>query len=472
MLPVKLLDVQPHHFVLDACASPGSKTTQILDALHTNESGEYIRNPPGIVFANDANRGRCGILYNALNEFGSSSFVISSIFAQRFPDLTTSLYSKLKFDRILCDVPCSGDGIMKKARDQWASWEEIYGRKQHEIQCHILNRAYTLLKTGGIMVYSTCSLNPFENEAVVAQCLKRFPGRLEIVRVEIPGLKYRPGLTTWVGDGARTDPPDENLGLQNCIRIMPQDTNACGFFTCVLRKLPNPSRGNFPKPQTPKVVPDPFQALYGDENQSFQFNYDKPNTEYGKILKGKRRGRPQMPAEFTHLQRILDSPQMYIEESLREAFGLDDFDFNRLVHRGNSIEDPIFLTHPIASDLLQHTLNRRLCLQYMGARAFYFREGQWEISQYSVCELLPFLTKRVISISHAEFRQLIHFQDVPLDIRWTGSIIFKLKDDVFWSRDRRFQAISAWRTEDGKIELLLDQKQLTYLRFHSDEFRV
>ena len=77
--------------------------------------------------------------------------------------------SKVQYDRILCDVPCSGDGTIRKAADIWRRWTPINGNGLHPLQLRIALQSASLLKVGGRMVYSTCSFNPVEDEAVVAE---------------------------------------------------------------------------------------------------------------------------------------------------------------------------------------------------------------------------------------------------------------------------------------------------------------
>lgn len=82
----------------------------------------------------------------------------------------------LKFDRILCDVPCTGDGTLRKNPDIWPKWNAANGNNLHGIQYRVARRGLELLAVGGRMVYSTCSLNPIENEAVIHRILKECEG--------------------------------------------------------------------------------------------------------------------------------------------------------------------------------------------------------------------------------------------------------------------------------------------------------
>jgi tRNA (cytosine34-C5)-methyltransferase len=103
------------------------------------------------------------------------------------------------FDRILCDVPCSGDGTLRKNPDLWKKWNPGHAFSLHAVQLRIATRGIQLLASGGLLVYSTCSMNPIENEAVVAQLLQTFAGQIVLKDIgdRLPGLITKPGLKQW-----------------------------------------------------------------------------------------------------------------------------------------------------------------------------------------------------------------------------------------------------------------------------------
>jgi len=105
----------------------------------------------------------------------------------------------ISFDRILCDVPCSGDGTLRKNPDLWKKWNPGHAFSLQSIQLRIATRGIQLLAPGGLMVYSTCSMNPIENESVVAQLLQTFQGQISLVDIsdKLPGLRTKPGLNQW-----------------------------------------------------------------------------------------------------------------------------------------------------------------------------------------------------------------------------------------------------------------------------------
>ncbi|RKP10624.1 S-adenosyl-L-methionine-dependent methyltransferase [Thamnocephalis sphaerospora] len=265
MIPPLLLGVEPHHLVLDMCAAPGSKTAQLVEALHANDEPGQI--PSGLVIANDADSRRSYMLVHQMRRLQSPCLVVTNHEAQHFPNIQFDLglapgdRSKLQFDRVLCDVPCSGDGTMRKNAPIWTSWHMGNALGLHTTQVSILMRGCQLLQVGGRIVYSTCSMNPIENEAVIAEVLRRYKGAVELVDASamLPELKRRPGLHSWkVGskDGrlfeSYDDVPEadrkfirksnfapENVAemhLEHCLRIYPHLQNTGAFFVAVLEK--------------------------------------------------------------------------------------------------------------------------------------------------------------------------------------------------------------------------------------------
>lgn len=266
MIPPLLLDVQRGHKVLDMCAAPGSKTSQIIESLHKScdEAGDCVDD--GLVIANDADNKRCYTLTHQAKRLQSPCLVVTNHDATFFPkipidDPQTQTRTFLQFDRVLCDVPCSGDGTLRKNLMVWRDWTPMQGAGLHQTQIKILDRACHLLKEGGRIVYSTCSMNPVENEAVVSSILAKYPASIELVDVsaELPGLIRRSGISQWsvMGKGGEMyhsydqvpedfkgklpeslfpQPQSDSLHLNRCLRIYPHLQNTGGFFVAVLHK--------------------------------------------------------------------------------------------------------------------------------------------------------------------------------------------------------------------------------------------
>lgn len=215
MIPPLFLDVQPHHLVLDMCAAPGSKTAQLIEALHspmTSSPEHYDPCPPGLIMANDSDVKRAYMLVHQATRLPSPNLCVTNVDAGAWPkiqvpwkgqDPSSSVTVKdLKFDRILGDVPCSGDGTIRKNVAIWKEWTTTNGQGLHPLQLRILLKGLGSLRPGGRMVYSTCSLNPLENEAVIAAAIRECGGkdgniRLVDVSDQVPQLKRAKGLTKW-----------------------------------------------------------------------------------------------------------------------------------------------------------------------------------------------------------------------------------------------------------------------------------
>ncbi|OZJ03575.1 hypothetical protein BZG36_03041 [Bifiguratus adelaidae] len=264
MIPPLLLDVRPHQSVLDMCAAPGSKTGQILEAIHANDRQNEL--PTGIVIANDADYKRAQMLVHQTKRLQSPCFLVMNHNAQHFPNIHVKHEGSeemlpLKFDRVLCDVPCSGDGTFRKNEAIWKTWSVGDGLGLHTMQLLILLRGIQLLKVGGRLVYSTCSFNPIENEAVVAALLQQSKGSVRLVDVSenLPQLKRRQGVSHWrvmnkekewvesfesIPERQRRrfsptmfPPSDIDLyHMERCLRIYPHDQDTGGFFVAVLEK--------------------------------------------------------------------------------------------------------------------------------------------------------------------------------------------------------------------------------------------
>lgn len=276
MIPPLLLKIESHHKILDMCAAPGSKTAQLIEMLHSDIDVPF---PEGFVIANDVDNKRCYLLVHQAKRLNSPCIMVVNHDATCIPTLKIDSDGKkdiLFYDRILCDVPCSGDGTMRKNIDVWKKWTTSNSLHLHGLQLRIAVRGVEQLAVGGRMVYSTCSLNPIEDEAVIAALLEKSEGTLELVdgSADLPGLKSMPGVNSWklmtkegqwfsdwseVPVSRQTQirptmfPPTNpeklaNFHLERCMRILPHHQNTGGFFVAVLvKKAPMPWNKRYPK---------------------------------------------------------------------------------------------------------------------------------------------------------------------------------------------------------------------------------
>ncbi|XP_037651965.1 RNA cytosine C(5)-methyltransferase NSUN2 [Sebastes umbrosus] len=276
MIPPLLLKIESHHKILDMCAAPGSKTAQLIEMLHSDMDVPF---PEGFVIANDVDNKRCYLLVHQAKRLNSPCIMVVNHDASCIPTLKIDEGGKkniLFYDRILCDVPCSGDGTMRKNIDVWKKWTTSNSLHLHGLQLRIAVRGVEQLAVGGRMVYSTCSLNPIEDEAVIAALLEKSEGALELAdgSADLPGLKWMPGVASWklmtkegqwFADWSEVPrhrhtqirptmfPPNDpeklaSMHLERCMRILPHHQNTGGFFVAVLvKKAPMPWNKRYPK---------------------------------------------------------------------------------------------------------------------------------------------------------------------------------------------------------------------------------
>lgn len=255
--------------VLDMCAAPGSKTAQIIEMIHASDASNPV--PSGLVVANDVDNNRCYMLVHQAKRLNSPCAIIINHDASVMPNVlytdTEGNKVPIKFDRVLCDVPCTGDGTMRKNPDIWTKWTPSNGNNLHGIQYRIVKRGVEMLAVGGRIAYSTCSLNPLEDEAVIQRLIIETQGAVQLVDVSklVPELKYAPGLSYWrpaskdnlEGYSSFDEVPekwhtqvrpqmfpsgDPSHHLERCLRLLPHQQDTGGFFIAVLEKVrPLPS---------------------------------------------------------------------------------------------------------------------------------------------------------------------------------------------------------------------------------------
>ncbi len=219
MIPPIVLDPAPGELVLDMCAAPGSKTSQIA---------MYMENK-GLLIANDVSGMRLKALGMNLQRCGVRNAVLTMMQEYRFKRILDN-NEDFRFDKILVDAPCSGTGTIRKSLRTIKEWNPSAITKLSRIQKNLIDIAFQLLKTGGIMVYSTCTIEPEENEAVVSYLLERYPDA-ELLDIDADGLGI---IRTPAIKGFK----DLNINpeVKKCLRLHPYDNNTEGFFVAKIRK--------------------------------------------------------------------------------------------------------------------------------------------------------------------------------------------------------------------------------------------
>ena len=256
MLPAALLDPQPGDDVLDMCAAPGSKTTQMAAKMEGK----------GVIVANDPQEKRLWTLKSAIHRSD-----VTNVLLTKKPGQWFSKHMTARFDKVLCDAPCTAQGTVRKDPDalKYASEDNIH--KMSRIQEDLLEAAVHSTKIGGRIVYSTCTLCPEENEMVVAKILEKFSGLLEIEQSENLDMKQA------IEDSIQLQQEFDGYTFETkdipCLRIWPHAYDTEGFFCAVLKKTgPTrdiekmewiPQQEKLLKEKEQKAIQQQVQDMYG-----------------------------------------------------------------------------------------------------------------------------------------------------------------------------------------------------------------
>ena len=489
MIPPLFLDVKPYHDVLDICAAPGSKTTQILEMIHAGPE-----EPTGLVIANDSDFKRCELLDHQTKRMQSPNIIITNHLAQKFPLKVNNEFKK--YDRVLCDVPCTGDGTLRKNVDAWSKWNTIRSVNLHKDQCTIMKRAVRLVKNGGRFVYSTCSLNPYEDECVVAFLLRMYPQiRLVDVSQELPELKRCNGISSWrVYDGENNDitdqkpeftpelnlkmpyslfPPTqeevEKFHLERCMRFLPQLQNTGGFFVAVLEKvgdLENDFEDDVPK-----------RRRWNHPSQGSQSETEKQQQEekeQKEEKKGKKKGKGKGRRDNANLNSFTETETYEkVKEIITNFYGLnqngsDDFDFGCLGVKGDG---KLTLHYVIRKGM---DIVRSNDLKVIGGGLKLFRkhslnkQSNFRLSNEGLSAVAHlFGEKRKIVITQKDFVEML-LNDAPIDLTpeimektaemEIGCVIFQIVDDQSLLN---MQYFSGWKSKGFSLFISkVDKKAL------------
>lgn len=210
MTPANRFDITPGEFVLDLCAAPGGKATEL---------GARLRGS-GFLVANDISNSRARALLRNLELFG----IQNSLVTNETPARLAGYFPEF-FDKILVDAPCSGEGMFRKDPDVAKTWDEtrpdFFGKLQKEIVSH----AISMLKPGGKLLYSTCTFSPVENEGLLAFVLENFP------QMELLKLAPYEGFSKGKPEFGNSNPE-----IEKSVRIFPHHMDGEGHFLALLQK--------------------------------------------------------------------------------------------------------------------------------------------------------------------------------------------------------------------------------------------
>jgi len=209
LLPAVVLAPQKGEVVLDVCAAPGSKTTQMSQMMHNT----------GLIVANDNDFMRLKPLKYNIEKCGCLNVAITNIDGRVI---------KGKFDKILLDAPCSSEGQIRKDWKVLSRWSEDYIKTFSNLQKQFIKHAFEILKPNGILVYSTCTFAPEENEEVVNYLLENFENA-KLEKIELKDFKFSEGISEWQGKKFLPE-------IKKCVRVWPHQNDTGGFFISKIKK--------------------------------------------------------------------------------------------------------------------------------------------------------------------------------------------------------------------------------------------
>ena len=210
MIPVEVLNPTPGSVVLDMCAAPGSKTSQAAAKM----------NNKGLLVANDSDARRLTPLGTNLQRCGVHNVIVTNNRGQ-------DIKEDFKYDYVLVDAPCSGSGTIMKSLKVLEMWSEGFVERMMNIQLMLIKKGFRLLEPGGTLVYSTCTLEPMENEYVVNELLKEFNN----AKIEDINLPINRTKSFFKYKEHKFHP-----SLEKTLRINPQDNDSEGFFVSKISK--------------------------------------------------------------------------------------------------------------------------------------------------------------------------------------------------------------------------------------------
>ena len=223
MLPAALLDVRPGDRVLDLCAAPGGKTTELGAKLKGR----------GMLVSNDISASRAKALVKNVELFGIKNAVVVSEAPEKLAERFEGY-----FDKILVDAPCSGEGMFRKVHSIAKNWEQYGSQYYADIQRTVLPAAVKMLKPGGLMLYSTCTFSKLEDEDSVRFILDSFPDMevADVIDFDDPRyVGFARGLEVET-DGKTGETAGDGYGLKKTIRLFPHRIKGEGHYAALLRK--------------------------------------------------------------------------------------------------------------------------------------------------------------------------------------------------------------------------------------------
>ena len=253
MTPAAMLPVVPGDRVLDLCAAPGGKSTELASKLKGR----------GMLVSNDISYSRARALLKNLELAGAANICVTS----EAPEKLAGVWPEF-FDKILVDAPCSGEGMFRRDEDMVKDWNEKGPEYYVPIQRQILSQAAAMLRPGGYMLYSTCTFSVEEDEGNVAYVLEEFP-QMQLCCLDLDKV---PGACG-------------GFGLPGCMRLFPHRLKGEGHFLALMRKKGGDDGGKeILPPMDPGTARKRVRAVEKEKELDAFLRQSGAEWDYGRIV--------------------------------------------------------------------------------------------------------------------------------------------------------------------------------------------
>lgn len=253
MTPAAMLPVVPGDRVLDLCAAPGGKSTELASKLKGR----------GMLVSNDISYSRARALLKNLELAGAANICVTS----EAPEKLAGVWPEF-FDKILVDAPCSGEGMFRRDEDMVKDWNEKGPEYYVPIQRQILSQAAAMLRPGGYMLYSTCTFSVEEDEGNVAYVLEEFP-QMQLCCLDLDKV---PGACG-------------GFGLSGCMRLFPHRLKGEGHFLALMRKKGGDDGGKeILPPMDPVTAGKRVRAVEKEKELDAFLRQSGTEWDYGRIV--------------------------------------------------------------------------------------------------------------------------------------------------------------------------------------------
>lgn len=456
------LNAQPGDRVLDLCGGGEHRAPMILEALTSSSRNDDDSDDEDADSSSESDDATALLVVNERDAQAASSahrslsrslaltrhVVVTAHKALEFPqphaaDDSSDDSDAALFDRVICSAPCSGDGLIRKIPERWRTWSPSHAFKFHANQVALALKAMALTRVGGSVVYATRSFNPIENEAVVAEVLRSGNGAYELVDVSdiVPALQRSTGIASWSvlddematvasWDDATDDqkrslratmwPPSasesKTMHLDRCVRFLPHQNDTHGLFVAVIRKTQHVAA-----------------ALAGPAVPASLSAKDK------KALKTKSTVRAAKKHHGSFAP--IDAKTL---ETIRGVFGLaSTLTPAHFMERTGVVakDKTVHFVSPAVSTLLDEQFKGRLAVYRAGVEALRRTATGYDLADDGARALLPFVSRRVLSLQMDEFAALLASKEM-----W-------LKN----ASERVREALSAMR--EGSLIVVLDDME-------------